>query len=71
MAHFTPPEGMFHVELSQREIDLLAGVLGQTEGDDNEMYRLYRAFKDHAKQQIKFSHVAVNDGTDNMMLVRK
>lgn len=71
MAHITPPEGMFHVELSQREVDLIAGVLGQTEGDDNEMYRIYRAFKDHAKEKITFTHVPVSDGTDNMMLVRK
>ena len=71
MAHLTPPEGMFHVELSQREIDLIAGVLGCTEGDDNEMYKIYRAFSAHANEKIRFSFDMCKDGTDNHILVRK
>lgn len=71
MAKITPPIDKFQLELTQREIDLLAGILAQGEGNDNEVYNLYRTFHDHRKEWIDFTIENIGDGTDRMMLVRK
>lgn len=71
MAKITPPIDKFQLELTQREIDLLAGILGQGEGNDDEVYNLYRTFHDHRKELIAFTIEKVDSAADNMMLVRK
>lgn len=56
------------LELTQREVDLMAGFLGACEGDDPEMYALFNRFSDIRQTYPGFHCRDTDDGQVPMIL---